>query len=106
MLKSKIDMYWHANNDSFLPQHLRLNKIATMLHANAKARVHDIIAPRLHMTRGFALDLDSVDKDELPYCHVQGYCPRVFHIKQGNDRAPAGRYNNRSAGMRNGRTFD
>ncbi len=77
-----------------------------MLHANAKACVHNIGTPQLHMTRGFALDWDSVDEDELPYCHIQGYCPQVFHIEQGNNQAPAGCYNNRSAGMRNGHAFD
>ena len=77
-----------------------------MLHANAKARVHDIGTPRLHMTRSFTLDLDLVDEDELLYCHVQGYCPQVICIEQGNDRAPAGCYNDRSAGMRDGRAFD
>ncbi len=80
-LKSNIDMYRHADDNGFLPQHLRLNGIATMLHDNAKARVHDIGTPRLHMTRGYAPDSDSVDKDELPYCHVQGYCPRIFRIE-------------------------
>jgi hypothetical protein len=106
MLKSNIDMYRHADDDGFLPQHLCLNGIATMLSANAKAHVHDIGTPQLHMTRGFALDLDSVDEDELPYCHVKGYCPWVFCIEQGNNRTPAGRYNDCSAGMRDGRAFD
>jgi hypothetical protein len=45
MLKSNIDMYWHADNDGFLPRHLRLNGIATTLHANTKAHVHDIGTP-------------------------------------------------------------
>ncbi len=56
-LKSNIDMYRHADDDGFLPQHLRLNGIATMLHDNAKARVHNIGTPQLHMTRGYAPDL-------------------------------------------------
>jgi hypothetical protein len=106
MLKSNIDMYWHADNDGFLPQDLHLNGIVTMLHANTKDHVHDIGTPRLHMTRGFTLDLDLGDEDKLPYCHVQGYCPRVFHIEQGNKRIPAGCYNDRSAGMHDSRAFD
>jgi hypothetical protein len=93
-------------NKGFLPQHLCLNGIATMLHDNTKAHVHDIGTPRLHMTRGFTPESDSVDKDELPYYHIQGYCPRVFRLDQGNDRATTGQYNDHSAGMRNGRTFD
>jgi hypothetical protein len=58
------------------------------------------------MICGFALDLDSVDEGKLPYCHVQGYCLRVFRIEQGNDRTPAGCYNDCSAGMCNGHAFD
>jgi hypothetical protein len=45
MLKSNIDMYWHADNDCFLTQHLCLNGIAIMLHANTKALFHDIGTP-------------------------------------------------------------
>jgi hypothetical protein len=30
--------------------------------------------------------LPAVDADKLPLCAVQGYCPRVFHVDQGQDR--------------------
>jgi hypothetical protein len=28
---------------------------------------------------------DTVDKDKLPYCHIQGYSPRVLQLEQGRE---------------------
>ncbi len=106
MIKSNLDMYQHAEDDGFLPRHLCLNGIAKMLHKNAKAWVQDIGSPRIHLTRQFDLDWNSVDAGKIPYSHVQGYCPWVFCIKQGNTRTPAGCAKDRSPGMSDGRGFD
>jgi hypothetical protein len=55
-IKSNLDIYWHADDNGFLPQHLCLHGIAKMLHENANARVQDIGSPRIHLTQQFNLD--------------------------------------------------
>ena len=57
-----------------------------MLHNNATACVRDIATPRINKLGGTDYIWDLVDEDELPFCHVQGYKPRVLRIEQGRDR--------------------
>ncbi len=75
-----------ADDDGHIPHHLRLSRLATMIHNNAKARVRDFAAPRIHKLDGMDSVWDLVDNDELPFCHVQGYEPRVLRLEQGRDR--------------------
>jgi hypothetical protein len=44
-VQSHVDVFWHKDNDGFLPTHLRLCGIANMLHQNAKAQVRDVGLP-------------------------------------------------------------
>jgi hypothetical protein len=41
-LQSNVDSYHHPDEEYFLPQHFGLTNIATLIHNNAKERVHDL----------------------------------------------------------------
>jgi hypothetical protein len=46
---------------------------------------------------------DLVDDDELPFCHIQGYEPRVLRLDQGRDRGRGREFDERTPGWsRNG----
>ena len=86
LLQAQLDSHRDATDDGHVPHHLRLSGLATMIHNNAKARVKDFAAPRIHKLDGMDSVWDLVDDDELPFCHVQGYEPRVLRLDQGRDR--------------------
>jgi hypothetical protein len=72
-----VDVFWHKDDDGFLPTHLCLRGIATMLHLNARARVQDVGHPRIH--RIFGNDtFREWSADDYPSFHIQGSNPRVF----------------------------
>ena len=79
-LQTSVDAYRHPDNDGILPDHLRLDGIATLIHNNAKQRVRDIHSPRIHRVAGMGTIWDGSAEDETPYCHVQGFCPRAFRL--------------------------
>ena len=79
-LQTRVDAYRHPDNDGFLPDHLRLDGIATLIHNNAKHRVRDLGAPRLLHVAGMDTTWDTSEEDELPYCHVQGFSPQAFRM--------------------------
>jgi len=98
LLQAQVNSFRHIDgDDGYLPHHLRLSGIATLINTNAKARVRDFASPRINralgsgsdwdMAFGSTYDWDAVDDDELPFCHVQGYTPRVHRLDQGRDRA-------------------
>jgi hypothetical protein len=72
-----------------------------MINNNAKHCVRNIGTPRINRITGsnnvweMVYAAGSADTDDYPFCHVQGYCPRVFHLKQGRDRTPSGRSSER-----------
>jgi hypothetical protein len=84
-IQTTVDAYRHPEDDGLLPEHLRLDSIAMMIHTNAKHWVWDINAPRIHRISGQDSPWDSVDSKELAYCHVQGYCPRIFRAEHSLD---------------------
>ena len=86
LLQAQLDSHRDATDDGHVPHHLRLSGLATMIHNNAKARIKDFAAPRIHKLDGMDSVWDLVDDDELPFCHVQGYEPRVLRLDQGKDR--------------------
>ena len=86
LLQAQLDSHRSADDDGHIPHHLRLSGLATLIHNNAKARVRDFGAPRIHKLDGLEPVWDLVDDDELPFYHVQGYEPRVLHLEQGRDR--------------------
>ena len=94
LLQTQVDMYRDPDDNGYLPQHLRLNGIATLIHNNAKARVPDIATPRVCRTDGSTFDWDTLANDKQPYCHVQVFTPRAFRLDQGHDRVD----NNRNRG--------
>ena len=113
LLQAQLDLHRSADNDGHIPHHLRLSSLATMINNNAKARVKDLVSPRIHRLDGMDSMWDMVDKDELPFCHVQGYEPRVLRLEQGRDRdrpLPRGRgrdFDRReSPSLRGGRKYD
>jgi hypothetical protein len=98
LLQAQVNSFRHIDgDDGYLPHHLRLSGIATLINTNAKARVRDFASPRVNralgsgsdwdMAFGSTYDWDAVDDEELPFCHVQGYTPRVHRLDQGRDRA-------------------
>ena len=68
-----------------------------MIHNNAKARIRDFAAPRIHKLDGMDSVWDLVDDDELPFCHIQGYEPRVLRLNQGRDRGRGREYDRRES---------
>ena len=80
-LQTSVDAYRHPDNDGILPDHLRLDGIATLIHNNAKHRVRDLHSPRIHKVAGMSSTWDAADDDELAFSHVQGYCPRAFRTE-------------------------
>ena len=79
-LQTSVDAYRHPDNDGILPDHLRLDGIATLIHNNAKQRVRDIHSPRIHRVAGMGTIWDASTEDESPYCHVQGFRPQAFRM--------------------------
>ena len=101
LLQAQVNSFRDTGDDGYLPHRLRLSSIATLINANTKTRVRDFVSPRKNKafgsgydwdtTSGSGYDWDAVDKEELPYYHVQGYTPRVHCLDQGRVRADAGR---------------
>jgi hypothetical protein len=85
LLQAQVSSFRNTNDDGYLPHHLRLSGIATIINTNAKARIQDFATPRVNkalsagydwvMPSGLVYDWDTVDEEELPYRHVQGYTP-------------------------------
>ena len=80
-LMTSVDAYQHPDNDGILPDHLRLDGIATLIHNNAKHRVRDLHSPRIHRVAGMETVWDESAEDEAPYCHIQGFRPRAFRME-------------------------
>jgi len=91
LLQTQIDSFRNPDDDGYLPHHLRLNGIATLINNNAKARVRDFASPRIHRVDGADNDWDCFDEVEQPFCHVQGYTPRALRLEQGRDGKEQGR---------------
>ena len=79
-LQTSVDAYPHPDNDGILPDHLRIDGIATLIHNNTKHRVRDLHSPRINRVAGMDTIWDVSDDSELPYCHVQGYRPRALRL--------------------------
>jgi hypothetical protein len=79
-VQSHVDVFWHEDDDGFLPTHLRLRGIANMLHLNAKARVRDVGLPRINRIFGDNGHRDW-SGDACPSFHIQGSTPRAFWFK-------------------------
>ena len=89
-LQSNVDSYRHLDDEYFLPQHFRVTNIAMLIHNNAKARVRDLGHRRINRVAGWDSMTDVLTDDELQFCHIQGYQPRVFRMEQGRDRGGRG----------------
>jgi hypothetical protein len=84
-VQSHVDVFWHEDDNGFLPIHLRLHGIANMLHQNAKARVRDVGQPWIHrMHRGDGLWDWLVD--DYPSFHIQGLSPQASWVERENLR--------------------
>ena len=79
-------MYHDPDDNGYLPQHLRINGIATAINNNSKARVKDIATPRVRRTDGATFDWDTLADDKQPYCRVQCFTPCAFRLDQGCNR--------------------
>jgi hypothetical protein len=77
-LQTQVDSFRNPDDDSFLPHHLRLNGIATLINNNAKARIWDFATPCIHHVDGADTDCNLFDEVEQPFCHVQGYTPHTL----------------------------
>ena len=76
-LQTSVDAYCHPDNDGILPDHLRLDGIATLIHNNAKHCVRDLHSPQIHRMAGMDTTWDAAEDDETPFCHLQGYTPQI-----------------------------
>jgi hypothetical protein len=56
-----------------------------LIHNNAKARVRDLGHRRINRVAGWDSPTDVLSDDELQFCHIQGYEPRIFRIDQSRD---------------------
>jgi hypothetical protein len=90
LLQIQVDSFCNPDDDGFLPHHLWLNGIATLINNNAKARVRDFATPCIHRVDGADTNWDLFDKVEQPFCHMQGYTPRALRLEQGRDRLQQG----------------
>jgi hypothetical protein len=90
-LQSNIDTYCHLDNENFFPQHFRLTNVATLIHNNAKACVQDFGHPRISRVAVRDSAYDLLEDNELQFCHIQGYEPRVYRLNQGCDHGSNGR---------------
>ena len=95
LLQAQVSSFCNSNDDGYLPHHLHLSCIATVIITNAKARMRDLATPHINKAFGMGSDWDTAfgsiydwdaDKIELPYYHVQGYTPRVHRLDQGRNR--------------------
>ncbi len=60
-----------------------------LIHYNAKARVHNMGHLRINRVAGRDSAYNVLDDDKLQFCHIQGYEPRVYQLKQGRDHGPS-----------------
>jgi hypothetical protein len=95
LLQSQVDSFCNPDDDGFLPHHLWLNGIATMINKNATACIRDFATPPIHHVDGMDTNRNLFDKVEQQFCHVQGYTPRALRVGQGRDRFEQGRGCNR-----------
>ena len=86
LLQTQVDMYRDPDNNGYLPQHLQLNGIATLIRNRAKSRVQDIATPRVCRTDGATFNWDTLADNKQPYYHVQGFTPPAFRLDQGHDQ--------------------
>jgi hypothetical protein len=86
LLQAQLDSFRKVDDDGYVPHHLRLSGLTTMLHNNATACVRDFAMPRINKLGGTDSMWDLVDDNKLLFCHVQGYKPRVLRLEQGQDR--------------------
>jgi hypothetical protein len=88
-LQTSVNTYHHPDNDGILPDHLRLDGIATLIHNNAKHRVRDLLSSRVHRVAGMVTTWDALEDDKTPFCHLQGYSPWINRFNgyrnQGDD---------------------
>jgi hypothetical protein len=95
-LQTSVNAYQNTEDNSYLPNHLCINSIAAMINNNAKHCVRDTGMPRINRVTGsndvweMVHATRSADANDYPFCHVQGYCPRAFCLKQGRDCTPGG----------------
>ncbi len=103
LLQAQVNAYRNPDDDGYLPHHLWLSGIATLINSNARACVRDFAPPRIHRAASTSDNWDAVDEEELPYCHVQGYSLRVLCLEQGRGRADQGRNRDHNRGLNKGR---
>jgi hypothetical protein len=88
MIQTSVDTYRHSDDDGHLPDQFCLNKIAMLIHNNAKHCVRDIHTPWINHVMIPKQTWDNgYNLDNLLFCLVQGYCPRVNRIECQGDRS-------------------
>ncbi len=99
-LQMSGDAYCNPDNNGYLPDHLQIDGIAAMINNNMKHCVRDLGNPRINWVNGAnntwdpaysADDNDYNDPVNYPFWHVQGYCPRAYHLERGRNGATSGR---------------
>jgi hypothetical protein len=100
-LQSHVNAYSCEDDDGYLPTNLCINGIATLIHTNAVACVHDVAHSLLRVHHAFGntgygswAPSDFLNDADLPLCAIQGYLPQVYCVDQGQDHncpSPSGR---------------
>ncbi len=103
MIQTSVDTYRHPDNDGNLPDQFHLNKIVMLILNNVKHHVRDIHTPQINRVMIPKQMWDNgYNSDNLPFCLIQGYCPRVNQIECQGDRSPHGTGSGRGATPRFG----
>jgi hypothetical protein len=79
-LQSNIDSYRHPDDEYFSPQNYCLTNIAMLIHNHTKAQTRDLGLRCINRVAKWDSMADVLLDDELQYCHIQGYQPRVLCV--------------------------
>ncbi len=84
-LQTIVDAFHHPDDDNDLPDNLRVDGIAMMIHNNAKHHVRDIAQPRAYRMTASDFHWDPMNEEDFGYSHIQGYTPRVNRLDHPRD---------------------
>jgi hypothetical protein len=85
-LQTMVNAFHHPDDDNNLPDNLRVDGIAMMIHNNAKHRVRDVAQARAYRMTASDFHWDPTNEEDFGYSHIQGYTPHVNCLEHPRDR--------------------